>query len=417
MFEDESGRLRLTGSLLGTTQLATGAIIAALGTENSNGDFEVIDIKVPDLPRQPNRWERDEASMKKKDTSGNGKIAFVSGLGITGTSSDNLALELLTDYLLGYTGSTGSSDASTISRLIIAGNSLGSSVTAEAAVSGTENTGAKKKAGPKKYGYDASAYNPSPITHFDAFLAEILPSIPVTLMPGDADPANFSLPQQGIHRAMLPRARAYCAGPTTPDQENPEPGWLDSVTNPWEGDVEGWRVWGSSGQNVDDVLRYLDFADDSPGGSGSASGDEDSDARVKIMEAMLRWRCGVPTAPDTLCTPPPPHRPIHVPPANKTPGSYPFQSYDPFVLQSCPHIFFAGNQPRFKTAVVEGDSPLKLDGGDTEMTDVMEDETSGPRVRLLAIPRFCETGELVLVDAETLEVEVVRFGVYGGAAN
>lgn len=94
-------------------------------------------------------------------------------------------------------------------------------------------------------------------------------------------------------------------------------------------------------------------------------------------------------------------------------GSYPFQSHDPFVLQSCPHIFFAGNQPRFKTAVVEGDSPLKLNGADTEMTDTTE-TSAAPRVRLLAIPKFHETGELLLVDSETLDVEVVRFGAFKG---
>jgi DNA polymerase delta subunit 2 len=82
-------------------------------------------------------------------------------------------------------------------------------------------------------------------------------------------------------------------------------------------------------------------------------------------------------------------------------------------MQSCPHIFFAGNQPQFKTAVIEGDSPLRLNGGDTEMTDADEDN-SGPRVRLLSIPSFSKTGELVLVDAETLEVEVVKFGTFAG---
>lgn len=40
--------------------------------------------------------------------------------------------------------------------------------------------------------------------------------------------------------------------------------------------------------------------------------------------------------------------------------------------------------------------------------------TSGARVRLLSIPRFAETGELVLVDTETLEVEVIRFGAFAG---
>ncbi|KAL2815590.1 DNA polymerase alpha/epsilon subunit B-domain-containing protein [Aspergillus cavernicola] len=392
MLEDESGRLRLTGSKLRSVQLATGAIIAVLGTENANGDFEVVDIKVPDLARQPSRWERDEAPPSRD--SKKGKIALVSGLGITGTSSENLALELLTDYLLGYTGSSPSRDgslpdASGITRLIIAGNSLGASTIEEAP--GLENgTTGKKLAQHKKYGYDASAYNASPIVQLDSFLAELLPSIPITLMPGESDPANFALPQQPIHRAMFPRARAYCSAPPAGD-EKPEPGWFDSVTNPWEGDVEGWRLWGCSGQNVDDVLRYLDFADDD---DGNIDTDGDAEARIRIMEAMLRWRCGVPTAPDTI-------------------WSYPFQTHDPFVMQTCPHIFFAGNQPRFKTAIIEGDSPLTLNGEDTEMGGI-DENASAPTVRLVSIPKFQETGELILVDTETLEVEVVKFGAFAG---
>lgn len=63
--------------------------------------------------------------------------------------------------------------------------------------------------------------------------------------------------------------------------------------------------------------------------------------------------------------------------------------------------------------MIEGDVPLRLDGGDTEMADSARGE-SAPRVRLLSLPRFKDNGELILVDTETLEVEVVRFGVFGG---
>lgn len=48
------------------------------------------------------------------------------------------------------------------------------------------------------------------------------------------------------------------------------------------------------------------------------------------------------------------------------------------------------------------------------MTGTDDDNTSGPRVRLLSIPKFKETGELVLVDTETLEVEVVKFSTFTG---
>ncbi|PGH18183.1 hypothetical protein AJ80_04570 [Polytolypa hystricis UAMH7299] len=388
MLEDESGRLRLTGPLLQSALVVTGVIVAILGTENANGDFEVIDVKVPDLPSQPERWERDGTSLqsgkrKRGSLEGEGeggkrkKIALVSGLGITGTSGDTLALSLLTDYLVGCNDpSDGSSSASEISRLVIAGNSLGSTVAVHA--SGTEtpteeaSTLQKKRQPPRKYGYDSTNYNASPINQLDSFLAEILPSIPITIMPGENDPANFSLPQQEIHRAMLPRSKAYCSPPRQNSTDSSaDPGWLDNVTNPWEGNIEGWRFWGCSGQNVDDVLRYIDRGED----DNDSGEDRDGDARLRLMEAMLRWRVGVPTAPDTL-------------------WCYPFQTHDPFTLQSCPHLFFAGSQPRFRTAIVEA--------GDG----------SGTQVRILSLPKFSETGELILVDAETLEVEVVKFGPF-----
>lgn len=98
--------------------------------------------------------------------------------------------------------------------------------------------------------------------------------------------------------------------------------------------------------------------------------------------------------------------------ANLFTGSYPFQETDPFVLEACPHIFFAGSQPSFKTTLIEEMVPLRLDGGDTAMTD--SGNNLPTRVRLLSIPRFQRTGEIVLVDTETLEVEVVRFGTFAG---
>ncbi len=91
------------------------------------------------------------------------------------------------------------------------------------------------------------------------------------------------------------------------------------------------------------------------------------------MTSMLRWRCGAPTAPDTL-------------------WCYPFQDRDQFVIEECPHVFFVGNQPRFDTTTIDGQN--------------------GQQVRLITIPRFHQTGELLLVDSETLEVEVVKFDVH-----
>ncbi|GAB0134083.1 hypothetical protein EsDP_00002468 [Epichloe bromicola] len=365
MLEDESGRIRLVGDLLQTIPLVTGCIIAVMGTENSSGEFEVIDIKFPDLPPQPERWAlskppstNDDGTSKKNvvkdedlddemtDRKPSKKIAIVSGLCFSTTDASHaLEVNLLQEYLLGEALCPNDQDeAATISRLIIAGNSISTSVAEPRQEDATE-----KKAN-KKYGYDASAYNSLPSQLFDEFISELLPSIPITLLPGVQDPANASYPQQPIHMAMFPNSRAY--GPD-PAAKSREPGWLDVVTNPWEAEIEGWRVLGTGGQNVDDVFKYVDSED-----------------RLGMMEAMCRWRCCAPTAPDTL-------------------WSYPFQEDDPFVLKTCPHLYFVGCQPRFATKIIAG--------------------PEGQSVRLITVPSFEETKQLVLVDTETLEVELISF--------
>lgn len=301
--EDESGRIRLVGDILNSVILVTGCIIAVMGTENANGELEVIDLKFPDLPPQPDRWAMSKTSAKSgsakggkgkvKDENENkdekedeemtdlqskgrgGKIAIVSGLGFSGSDASHaIELNLLLEYLLGESlDPAAQQELSQISRLIIAGNSI--SLEERRA---TDDEMTEKKAH-KKYGYDSSAYNALPSQLLDEFLSTLLPTMPVTLLPGAQDPANTSYPQQPIHPAMFPNSRPYTAQPASS-----EIGWFDTVTNPWEAEVEGWRVLGTGGQNVDDIFKYVG-----------------SDDRLGMMEAMCRWRCCAPTAPDTLC--------------------------------------------------------------------------------------------------------------------
>ncbi|KAI5358914.1 putative DNA polymerase alpha/delta/epsilon, subunit B, DNA polymerase delta/II small subunit family [Septoria linicola] len=356
MLEDESGRLRLTGAFLRSVLLVTGAIVAVLGTENADGDFEVLDLRVPDLPRQPARWERDEgdAALKGKKVSQKrekgGKVAIVSGLSISGDVGDTLLLDLLAEYLLGEATSPADQEqASQISRLVIAGNSLSHGQP----IPSREDVIAAKKSGKRTYGYDASAYNAAPTDRLDSYLASLLPSIPITLLPGATDPTSTSLPQQPIHAAMFPHCRPYMSHP----QENVS-GWFDSLTNPAEFDLDGFRFLGGGGQTLDDVYKYVD-------------GEE----RLEMMEGMLRWRLSAPTAPDTL-------------------PCYPFQDGDKFVVKECPHVYFVGNQPRFETNTIEG--------------------PQGQAVRLVAVPSFRETGEVVLLDLEDLTVDIIKFEAFEG---
>lgn len=62
-------------------------------------------------------------------------------------------------------------------------------------------------------------------------------------------------------------------------------------------------------------------------------------------------------------------------------------------MEDCPHVYVIGNQTKFETSTIEG--------------------PNGQVIRLIAIPKFRETGELILLDAETLEPEVVKFEVFG----
>ena len=63
------------------------------------------------------------------------------------------------------------------------------------------------------------------------------------------------------------------------------------------------------------------------------------------------------------------------------------------MLKSCPHVYFVGSQPRFSTRTIHG--------------------TDGQAVRLVTVPSFAQTGEIVLVDTETLEASVVRIAAGG----
>ncbi|KAL8342549.1 hypothetical protein RB601_004895 [Gaeumannomyces tritici] len=334
MLEDDSGRVRLVGDVLEGAILVTGCIIAVMGTENADGDFEVIDVRYPDLAPQPDRWAlsnpptaNGKSKATKKEASedidmegssaprgSQGKIAIVSGLNFSGTdTSYALELNLLLEYLLGEVlDPAAQGELSHISRLIIAGNSIAP----EDASKSISTEGEDKKAH-RKYGYDSSAYNPVPSQLLDSFLSELLPSMPITIMPGQHDPANASLPQQPVHPAMYDKSRAFIAAPGGAD-----PGWLDSVTNPWEGEVDGWRFLGASGQNVDDVFKYVS-----------------SDDRLGMMELMCRWRCTAPTAPDTLCKFIPPwsmHTAIPISPADRFCRELPLPGQRPIYHEPVP---------------------------------------------------------------------------------
>jgi DNA polymerase delta subunit 2 len=97
------------------------------------------------------------------------------------------------------------------------------------------------------------------------------------------------------------------------------------------------------------------------------------DDRLQTLQRSLEFQHLAPTAPDTL-------------------GCFPFadQSDDPFVVRACPHVYFAGNQPRFESTLLTG--------------------PNGQRTRVIMVPDFQKEHTCVLVNLETLDCRPMNFG-------
>jgi DNA polymerase delta subunit 2 len=96
--------------------------------------------------------------------------------------------------------------------------------------------------------------------------------------------------------------------------------------------------------------------------------------RLQLAAESLKWRHVAPTAPDTL-------------------WCYPYLNEDPFIMNMLPDLYIVGNQPQFATKLVVGDSGHE------------------GRCRVVLVPKFVESGTLVLVNLSTLAVKTVQFDI------
>ncbi len=174
--------------------------------------------------------------------------------------------------------------------------------------------------------------------------------MPVHILPGEKDPASVAIPQQPIHFALLPRAGRFDS--------------LHRHTNPAYLRFGDRTLLGTAGQNIDDIFKYV---------------QEGDDARIEMALRTLEWGHLAPTAPDTL-------------------WCYPFKSSDPFVLKERPDVMVVGNQPRYATALYRFDDE---EGGE----EGEEGEAKGCRVVL--VPEFAKTKQVVLLNLASLETKLV----------
>jgi len=141
----------------------------------------------------------------------------------------------------------------------------------------------------------------------DQLLYEMASCCPVDLMPGEWDPATYMLPQQPLHRCLLPKSTSLAS--------------LHPHPNPYCARVAGRLLLGTSGQPINDVLACSDVTD-----------------HLDVLENLCRWRHLAPTAPDTL-------------------ACHPYTTADPFIISARPDVVFSGQGVSFASRRVE------MDGG------------------------------------------------------
>jgi len=334
VLEDEGARMQLGGSRLSPGDFVSGICVAVKGTETEGGHFEVSDVCFPGPAPQP-RLEAAHAAGAGAGGAPRGEegkfVAFVSGLNLGGEKQDSLPLQLFVDYVTGSLGGGAAEGlASRITRTVVVGNTLSSAATRAAGAEAGE--GDQAKSGQGKPVSDLKAA--------DLFLTQLASSMPVDLMPGPSDPTNISMPQQPFHRCLLPSMTRY---------KN-----VGRVTNPHQFKVDGVSFLGTSGQNIDDIMKYVDHED-----------------RLAAIVSTIEWCHSTPTAPDTV-------------------PCFPFADKDPFVTEKeCPHVVFVGNQPKLETGMVSG--------------------PQGQKIRVVALPSFAETQTCVLVNTHDLSLHPIHF--------
>ncbi|KAH8108472.1 DNA polymerase alpha/epsilon subunit B-domain-containing protein [Phellopilus nigrolimitatus] len=383
MLEDESGRVQLVGEALrrdidtaipedeameGSQSgwgnlLVTGVIMAALGRETSSGAFEVKDVCFAGMaPMMYKSVVVDDAGMDVDENEAEDDwVAFISGLEFGETSASDSRIQLLVDYLEGEGAETEEQNfISRISRLIIAGDSL-EPVTATLEKPSIIEVGLKSR----RFGQEASNFSSVPTNTLGNFLADVAQTMKVHLLAGATDPSGTLLPQQPLPRAMFGTAKS-CNNFSS--ETNPVWLGIESVTPTSSKRKKQRSLLVHSGQSVEDMYKYVP----SP-----------PSTRLDLACAALQWRHAAPSAPDTL-------------------WCYPYLTADPFVLHHTPDLYVLGCQPEYATRLV---SSTDYDGP--------EEESGEKLCRVVLVPRFKETGTLVIVNMKNLEVKRIEFGRKG----
>jgi len=326
ILEDELQRVPLVfnglnDNILPLNNIMTGCIIAVKGIPEDSGKFSVLEFC----------WPTPSAVYKTLTVRSSGDDRFlvlISGLELSTNVATHFQVQLFVDWICGLLGDKKeNSKMSKIAQVVIAGNSI-------------RSTPMKKPNYRDKI--DDFPRDILAIKQLDDVLLQLASTVDVQIMPGEFDPSDRTLPQQAFHKCLFPKASEYSS--------------FHRVTNPNQFEIESRLVIGSSGQTVQDVLRFTNLEDP-----------------IDIMDKILDWGHQMPSAPDTL-------------------SCYPFEGQDPFIIKEMPDIFFASNQPSFQTS--------------------LKHNNNGSSTRLISVPSFSLTQTCVLLNLNTLQCHPVSFKTF-----
>lgn len=337
--EDETGRVGLTGSIE-TTGFVSGIALAIIGESVTGETFKVVHIC--HVGCAPSPTTPMPMSMPIYSTTGtkNQAIVFLSGLRIQNTSLETTAFLSRVGKTIQFL-----SERYTLARVIIAGDSLNITTLSIVPLSIKPVQHVEPSRIQSLYSQDkpdeseqddvnmfisAESKQKTPLQVFDAWLANLAQVVTIDLLPGYMDPTNHALPQQPFDSCLISRALATKR--------------VHTLTNPCMLQLNGCSLYGNSGQPITDLVTFCDSkrvtsttsATDAHSLSDAISKtDESKDPTIAYMEATLLWRHMAPTMPDSLAC-------LHV-------GG----NEDNFIFRTTPHVYFAGNQPRFASSTVK----------------------------------------------------------------
>eukprot|EP00493_Phyllostaurus_siculus_P003545 UN03560 len=138
--------------------------------------------------------------------------------------------DVMFDWIAGFTGDNQSSSETSarIKRTIIAGNTF----KFEAPEERWDGEVKRKR---------ISIPESSILRNVDAMLCQLASSVSVDLMSGVTDPAEYFIPQPPMKRVLFPMAKQAV---------------FRTLSNPFQFNVDGLRILGTSGQIVESVKRY-----------------------------------------------------------------------------------------------------------------------------------------------------------------